>query len=305
MSATQAADVPEGPPTAAPAVAGASVPFADELARDLASVQGSQEREYVAALARSAARMVLDPAACRAAADTMRLAPGSIERNLDRLALPDGLPLWIEYPHAERMHAYGQSGHGPGADEWPERVACLLAPDPANPEHVAGFVCWRLADGKIMQSYALLHWDMAAVAALAEAWSGDAAGSEKRLLGLADVAIPPGFGAEMELLVGEPGPNSRYEQACIRTERDALGEHVFLLSALLLATSDAVLLEELQAEGAASPQAWMVRLDAASGPVGRWLGARSPGFRAPLLGNGPLQWSQPAETDRGISAGLR
>jgi hypothetical protein len=289
--------LPAAPPT-----------FAARLADELSSVPGSVERSHVASLARCAMRMQLQPDVCRAAAETMRLAPGSIEHHLDRLALPDGLPLWIEYPHADRMAAYGQeTGLSTAGQDVPERVACLLAADPANPAHIAGFVSWRLGDARIMQSYALLHWDLQRMAqASREASRSGDTGAERRLFALADVVVPPGFLSEMEVLLGSPGPGTRFEHALRRTERDALGEHLFLLSALLLATSSAVTIEREtqpaanktlpteEADGLGEPVTWMVEMNPDRPAARDWLGRRRSGFRAPRFG-GPLSWTQPVD----------
>lgn len=266
--------------------------LADDVSGAMASVPGSPERSQIVELIASAERIYLEPDLCLAAAQTVFRAPGTIERNLGRLSLHQIGALWIEYPHRARLTvAQGQTGPVHGAR--PEAVGCLIAADPENLDHVATFVCWKLPNGEIHHSYALLHWDIGAFRTAGRAkLLGD--GVNERLMALAKATVPPGFLDEMEIWQRLPRNDAeQFGKAVAATEADALGEHMFLLSALLMLESSAVDLEEEEApEPEGSPASPVRRLARLSANMPQALPWRGPGFSEPLFG-GPLRWRRP------------
>lgn len=267
--------------------------FADDVVTALSSVPGSPEREHVTMLMRRASRIRLDGGVARAAAATVRSAAASIETHLRRVPSVEDIPLWIEAPHLERLQAFEETGPGIVAFHgMPEMMGVLLASDPGAPSHVASFLAWRGTNGKIHHAYALLHWDLERMAVAAAAATGREQGAVERLMALADAAVPPGFESEMEIWQNIPPDDADAIAAAIRrTCRDVLGEHLFLLSALLLLGSSAVELEiepqEVDLECVPAP-AWSARMAEGSLEPSR----RRPGFRLPFFG-GPLAWSSP------------
>lgn len=265
--------------------------LADALAEALASVPGSPEREHVLALLRRARRVRLGDDVARAAAETVRHACCSIERNLDHLLL--GAPAtWLEYGHAPRAAAF--SGDAAVAGQSPRTVGCLLACNPDRPSQVAIFVAWQFASGAIHHAYALLHWDRAAFLRLAAAAPGrDDGGAPGRLLAAVTASVPPGLMAELEIWQGHDAADGpRREAALLRTRRDATGEHLFLLAATMLIESSAVVLLP-SGPGGAGADAWEARL---AFPSRRWpwrlWRRRGGGFRVAALGS-RLAWSPP------------
>ncbi len=244
--------------------------LADELASALGAVVGSVERAQVCALLDGSPRVRLDTDCVRAVSETLDQAPGSIERNLDRLALPGGPSAWIEYPRADG------------------RVGCLMAAEPNGDGHVACFVAWQRGDpsdgpAPLFHSYAILHWDLAHMASAAARASGGP-GARERLEGLGSASVPPGLRAEMETWQELEG--DAVEEALAVTRRQVLAEHSFLLGAVLLLDSDAVRLGD-ESGGGARP-AWTATLE---GRVARW--PRRAGFSRTVLGD-RLLWRLPA-----------
>jgi len=273
--------------------------LADDIVEAFSVVPGSFEREHVLALLRRARRVRLDEQTTSAVAATVRNAIWSIERHAG--AVDPGLaPLWIEYDHAPRLAVYERA-----VDGAPITVGCLLASDPGAPDHVAIFVAWSVAvpegappgtlRGPAHHSYALLHWDLAAFAAAGSAAPERADGlSEERLMGLTRTSVPPGLLSELEIWQDIKAANDpRLDAAVVRTQRDALGEHLFLMSALLMLGSTAVEVVPAEVDGIGdeTPDRWEARLVPGAGDP-PWPWTRS-GFRVQLLG-GPLAWSTPA-----------
>lgn len=262
--------------------------LADDLAAALAAVPGSPERDHVLGLLRRASRIRLEGAVARAAAETLRDAPDTIERNLGRVSLLGAEALWLEYPHADRRAAFqGAAPAAPG--DGPAEVGCLLAADPGQPSHVAAFVAWRAPGGAVHHSYAVLHWDLEALAAAAA--GGPPGEAQERMMALAVASVPPGFATEMEIWQGvSPAVGGDFQRALRHTERQALGEHLFLLCALLVLDSDAAEMHETPGgpdAGTAPPPSWEARRAA---PARRWPWDRArPGLSAPRFG-GPLRW---------------
>lgn len=286
--------------------------LADDLAAALDNVPGCLERLHLAGILAQAARVRLDGAVTRAIAETVRAAAGSVERNLDRLSLLGTPALWIEYPHADRIAAFS----GPAAPSQgglaPRDVGCLLAIDPDQPAHVAVFVCWRLCDGTIRHSYAMLHWNSAAIFSAAgihgdARTGGGGTGACGRLMALATASVPPGFAAEMEIWEDIPRSDAdAFASALRRTERDALGEHLFLLASLLMLGSSAVQFAAVDREPGTG-QAWEVGM--AKAPARRgWPWARPAAGFSPRW-SGPLAWTapptQPGVTEHGRSVPKR
>lgn len=281
--------------------------LADSLIEALSSVPGSPEREHVAALLRRASRIRLDGQVAEAAGATVRLAPGSIEQNLDRVTLFDNASLWLEYPHQNRLSAFaGQSRVPVPTEQQPREVGCLLACNPGHETHVAVFVAWRLADGRILHSYAILHWDVAALHRAGDAARArpPAGAPTERLMALARASMPPGMASEMQIWQDiSPNDRERQEEAVLLSMRQALGEHLFLLAALLLLDSSSVELQPLASEAPQPEQGdeeadiAPPRWDAHMVPAARRWPWRSPppGFSAGW--SGPLRWSRPAEED--------
>jgi len=211
--------------------------LADDLIHSLSLVPGSNERDQLASLLRSAERVRLSAAFAEAAAATVRDGCHGIERNLDRLRF-DTPALWLEYDHAPRLAAFGGGAAGVHP---PETVGCLVARDPEAGDHVAVFVAWRFANGKVHHSYAILHWDLARLFSLSAASPPrDDGGAADRLMEAAGVDIPPGLMGEMEIWQGYDAANHPWRDLAVeQTMRDASGEHIFLLSALMLLGSSA------------------------------------------------------------------
>jgi hypothetical protein len=270
--------------------------LADDLTAALDSVGASMEREHILALLRRSARIRLDGPVARGAANTVYAAIKSIEDTLDHIFLLEDRPLWIEMSHQERLGAAAlielvdplQS-----SDLSPLDVGCLLAVDPDAAGHVAAVVAWRNRSGEIHHSYAVLHWDIGMFTKLAAAaQSQDAAGCEARLMELAEVSVPPGMADELEVWQEVSKEDAEATaQAYHQTKRDACGEHLFLLAALLMLNSSAVTLEVVVAADEADDVApiWEAHLL----PQGRqWPWQRRTGFIRPRFG-GPLQWRNP------------
>lgn len=268
--------------------------LADGLEEALRGPCGSPEREQILLLLGRARKIRLDEGLARAAALATAGSCAGIERDLDRLELP-APAAWLEYPHAARC----AGGAAPGAGA-PETVGCLLASDPHDPGHVAVFAAWRLGDGRIFHSYALMHWHKGELFSLAlRSPARDDGGARDRLMAAARASIPPGLLAEMEIWQGlrpagaplaanDPAPLDRSPRgrADAQTLRDVTGEHLFLLSALLLLGSRSVVLSgDPGGEGR-----WLAALR----PPGRLAGAlaripglaRLPGARPPVSGRG-------------------
>lgn len=302
--------------------------LADGLDAALASVPGSPERDQVLGLLRAARRVRLSDEVVAAVADTICHAAHTVERNLDRIVLPDAA-LWLEYKHAPRAAALASAGGEPGhRGHLPETVGCLVACNPADRRQVSTFVAWRYASGAIHHAYALLHWDRARLYEVALAAPARPDGlSGERMLEAAVAAIPPGLMSELEVWQGVEGEDHPWRgEAVIQTQRDATGEHLFLLAAILLLESSAVTLSPAPAEpDAPLPEAGARHFPVANDNAGQAPcapGANAPtepagimenafvvslapararwpwqprGFRSPLLG-GVLAWSPPVST---------
>lgn len=284
--------------------------FADDLAEALSSVPGSPEREHVAALLRRASRIRLDGEVAEAAAATVRLAPGSIEQNLDRITLFDSPSLWLEYPHDSRLRPFQGAAASPVPSELrPRDVGCLLACNPGHETHVACFVAWRLADERILHSYAILHWDVADLHRRGETARNQPREttevSTERLMALARTTMPPGMASEMQIWQDiPPNDRERQEEAVLLSIRQVLGEHLFLLSSLLLLDSSSVELQPTEdspatlgpnADGGEiadiAPPRWQAHLV----PAGRRWPWRSPPPGFSTSWSGPLRWSRPPD----------
>jgi hypothetical protein len=244
--------------------------LADTLVRDLGS-SGSPERVHVSELLRQAPRMILDEQTSQAAAQTLALTPETIKHNLDQLSLLGRDVLWIEYPYSVRTV---------NSDNGIEKAGCLLAANPSHPHHIAIFLAWRGNDGITRHSHAILHWDLAKMRAEA-ALDGN---TLDILAEQATVSVPPGFIGELEILgevraANDPKLGRLIDQAT----KQVLGEHLFLLSALLLVGSSAVEIT-LKKQNPTSIEEVTMR------PPQRTRGKG--GFRKPWF-NGPLSWSQP------------
>ena len=254
------------------------VPLAEALVAALASVPGSPERSEILRIMGRARRLHMDAAAATAVASTLKHVPGSIRRNLGRIALET--PVWIEYPHAPRLGAFGVERDGA-----PERVGALLAVAPGDGSHLVAFVAWRTTTGVVHHAYALLHWDMAELAWLADQpESGDEA---ERIASAVTADVPAGLREEMLIWQSlRPEGGDAVQKALAQTRRDAVGEAAFLLGALVLLASDAARLEPGTGGEA-------VRLSPSPPP--RWPFRPEVGFRtAPLSDR--LLWTDPAST---------
>lgn len=246
----------------------------------LPSFPPCEERWHLASLLAEAVRHELDDDVVRAVAETLALAPGSVERHLDRigdrLAPPAGVA-WFEW----RTAALGLPEDGV---ERPELVGCLIARHPAPADAAVVLTAWRHADRDVNHARALLRWrfdafDRAASAArsgrkpaTAEATADASAGAAvSRILDLGHVFVPEGFRREL----AGAGPAGTDVTALAEAKRSASSEHLFLIGALLMLAS-----------GAASSE-----LKEASTAGGRPDGAAPDGFH--LDAGGTLAWRRP------------
>jgi hypothetical protein len=250
--------------------------LADALAGALDEFPGSAERAHVCALLDVAPKFRLGTDCVQAVEDTLAHAPNTLERCLDRLVLPGGPAAWIEYPRH----------HG--------RCGCLLASEPSGDGHVACFVAWQASatdDGSapIYHSYAILHWDLPAMAKAADAARFlPVAGARERIEELGVASVPPGLQAEMEIWQElDVEDRVALEAALSVTRRQALSEHAFLLGAVLLLDTDAVTLVETTDDG--NRPSWIANLEPRRA---RW--PRRGGFGKALLGD-LLHWRIPAK----------
>lgn len=255
--------------------------LADEVCEAFESVPGGTERIQIVALIGASMRIRLAPALCAAAALTVRLAPLTIEANLGSVCLLGHESLWLEYTHADRVSAYPGSG---GVSHGPHTVGCLLTRNPESPSRVAIFVSWRTHGGGVFHSYAILHWDLAAMAAAPR--SGLDSDCEVRLAGLGGTSIPPGMMDELEIWQDIKAANDpALGRSIAQTTREAFGEHHFLLSTLLLLGSSAVAFDDSGVDGGPL----VANLKPSKSRRTLW---SKGGFRLPLFGS-ILAWQEP------------
>ena len=270
--------------------------FADSLLSSLATVPGSPEREHVCTLMGNATRIRLDQHVSAAAASTAHDGLASIEANLDRVSLLPSRPLWIETSVLASIGQENVESTIPVIKD----VGYLLARDPSRPEHVAIFMAWRKSDSSIHHSYAILNWNLMTMARNKKLrfQAGERSHEEiaGRLMALADAAIPPGFMAEMEIWQNLLPGSQDMASAIDYTTKHILGEHLFLLAAILLLDSNASVfnecppasITELDRQDQEPVQCWKVSLQ----PSGFCMPWNPGGFSKPFF-RGPLNWRQP------------
>ncbi|SOC27346.1 hypothetical protein [Thalassospira xiamenensis] len=213
------------------------------LLNALRQIPGSPEREHIISLLTEISQpFLLDEEVVRQAAWTVKEASETIEQTLPLLTLSQPV-IWLEYPHLPRQLAFGvdESADEPGLPKV-LRVGCLIAVDPEDPTHISIFVAWENSDGGIYHSYAMLHWRLDDFIKLAEMSRKEklTTSTAERLTELAILSIPPGFRDEIMVWEGREHANEDGDsERVLKTKKDALGEHLFLLSALMLMASDA------------------------------------------------------------------
>lgn len=206
----------------------------------LPSFPPCEERWHLASLLAEAVRHELDDAVVRAVAETLALAPASVERHLDRVALP-ARAAWFEW----RTAALGLPEDGV---ERPELAGCLIARHPAPVDAAVVLTAWRNADRDVNHARALLRWRFdafAGAAAWARKWTplpGDRSADGQavsRLLDLGEVFVPEGFRREIAAL--ETGSSAH--GALAEAKRSASSEHLFLIGIHLMLAAGAAAAE--------------------------------------------------------------
>ena len=261
--------------------------LADDLVSSYLQMPGSPERDQLAALMGEATLFRLGDDVAAAVADTLLLRPETVEALAGRAVLRSGAT-WIEYSHRSRAATAG-ADPGPAAGNVPDTVGCLVAWDPLQPSRAVVFVAWNLADRTVRHSYALLHWNLERFAALSSASRREnPSGAARRLTEALVVSMSPGFMSEMLIWQEIPSHDTdRIDAAVLLTQREAAGEHLFLLAAVLMLGTSAVV--ETSAEGAEGPGR---HLDVALAPPGRRLPWSRGGFGSLLFG-GRVTWTPP------------
>jgi hypothetical protein len=193
--------------------------LAGKLGECLAAFRSDPGKDQLASLLDSAVPMRLDRTFVEAASETLRLRPATVERCLDLVRLPHPVA-WIEFHDAHRG--------GPRPQGRPDAVGALAATYPGDPRLVAVVTAWSYGDGAAHHSPAAMRWNLAAFRRRAAA-----ARAPERMLSLAEAAVPPWNDADLDCF---KGGRAAAEREALRA---ATSEHLFLLSALLLAAAGA------------------------------------------------------------------
>lgn len=210
---------------------GASKSLFDEVFGALWNVVGSTERDQIIGLMSHARRIRLSPDLAQAVSRTMRDGLDTIESHLGYIGMNHPI-LWVEYPHAARSTAWSNV---PGEADVVRDVGALITAFPDDPQKMAIFVAWRTSGGSVFHSYAMLYWDRADfLKCAANAQRGPVEEISNRLLELAKVSIPNGFREEMEVWQNVKSGDDHFESAVTQTSLNVVGEHIFLLTTMLL-----------------------------------------------------------------------
>lgn len=219
----------------------------DEIQGSLQAVPGSLERDQIVSLMTRAVRMRLSEPLTEAVAQTVLYASDSIERSLSGIR-PLADVIWLEYDHKARARAaadVAEGGYAATADLPVKQVGALVATNPQEQDHLTIFLAWKRTSGEVFHSYALLHWNMHD---FANHLPGDPRTAHERLMKLGRATLPDGLMTEMEIWHDFEAVNDpRIAEAVKQTTRDVMGEHLFLLAAMLMVNSTVVSVSPIEA----------------------------------------------------------
>lgn len=218
--------------------------LADDLTAAARQSIGAPEHEQIANLLSQATRYSLDADTSDALHVTTRQHPFSMETNLDFLR-PAHPIVWIEWPGDPTPKAENVETHlndGPS----PERVGCLVAEMPNDPDRLASISAWRFPDGSIHHSYATMIWSlphMALLASAARTYLGNGVEeSTARMIAQAHAFVPSGLKGELEIICDS---DQDLDSAMAAARRDVTSEHLRLAAALLLLKTPQVTISDL------------------------------------------------------------